>query len=310
MRSPLHAASAALAHDGGAWFLNQVGHGRGRKRVTHAERVMVRDSVTELDATARGRVVLAPSHGGRYAASLAAGFGAAAVILSDAGIGRNRAGLAGLDLLDALGVPAAAVDVWTARIADGKDCLRRGLLSTVNARAGALGLGAGMAVADALALLAAAALPPSPAPPVLAEARRVIAEAGAGGVRVLALDSNALVRPEDAGQVIVTGSHGGLLGGRPETAVKVAVFAALYNDAGIGIDDAGIGRLPALDARGIAGATVSAASAEIGDAASTYRDGIVSAVNGVAARLGGAVGQSARDIVAHFVEARGRELAG
>jgi len=278
--------------------------------VGQAEGVIVRDSVTELDAAARGRVALAPSHGGRYAAAFAACIGVSAIILSDAGIGRNRAGVAGLDLLDALGVPAAAVDVWSARIADGMDCLRRGVLSTVNARAGALGLHAGMGVAEALARLAGADLPPAPSPPALAEARREIVEASAPGVRVLALDSNALVRPEDTGQVIVTGSHGGLLGSRPETAVKVGVFAALYNDAGIGIDDAGISRLPALEARGIAGATVSAASAEIGDAASTYRDGIVSAVNGVAARLGGAVGQPARDLVARLVEARGREPAG
>ena len=55
---------------------------------------------------------------------------------------------------------------------------------------------------------------------------------------------------------MVTGSHGGLLGGRPETP-RAAVFAALYNDADGGIDGAGFTRLPALDARGIAVATYS-----------------------------------------------------
>lgn len=277
--------------------------------VAHTGRVIVRDSVTELDASARGRVALAPSHGGRYAAAFAARLGVSAVILSDAGIGRNRAGVAGLDLLDALGVPAAAIDVWSARIADGKDCLARGVLSTVNARAAALGLAPGMAAAEAVRLLAAADLPPAPPPPRLDEARREIAHAGAPGVRVLALDSNTLVRPEDAGHVVVTGSHGGLLGGRPETAVKAAVFAALYNDAGVGIDRAGLSRLPALEARGIAAATVAAESAEIGDAESTYRDGIVSAFNETAARFGAAEGQPARDLVARLVQARLRERA-
>ena len=47
------------------------------------------------------------------------------------------------------------------------------------------------------------------------------------------------------------GSHGALLGGKPETAIKIPVFAALYNDADFGIDDAGIARLPVLEARGI-----------------------------------------------------------
>ena len=42
----------------------------------------------------------------------------------------------------------------------------------------------------------------------------------------------------------------------PETALKYDVRCALYNDAGIGKDAAGTSRLPALDARGIAAATV------------------------------------------------------
>ena len=65
-----------------------------------------------------------------------------------------------------------------------------------------------------------------------------------------------------------------------------------------GIDEAGVTRLPALDARGIAAATVTAASARIGDARSTYEDGIVSRVNHRAAALGAAPGIGARDFVA------------
>ena len=57
-------------------------------------------------------------------------------------------------------------------------------------------------------------------------------------------------------------------------------------------------RLPALDARGIAAATVAAASARIGDARSTYEDGILSRVNARAAALGLAPGMPARDAVA------------
>ena len=94
----------------------------------------------------------------------------------------------------------------------------------------------------------------------------------------------------------MTGSHGGLLGGRPETALKYDVRGALYNDAGIGKDAAGVSRLPALDPRGIAAATVSAASARIGDARSTYEDGIISRVNAAAA-LGLREGISAREFV-------------
>jgi hypothetical protein len=127
-------------------------------------------------------------------------------------------------------------------------------------------------------------------------------------VRVHAIDSAGLVLPEDQGQVVVTGSHGALLGGKPETAIKIAVFAAIYNDADFGIEDAGIARLPVLDKRGIAGACVSAWSARIGDGQSTYRDGYVTAINARAARCGAEIGISAKELVARLVAARMKEL--
>jgi hypothetical protein len=56
-------------------------------------------------------------------------------------------------------------------------------------------------------------------------------------------------------------------------------------------------RLPALEARGIAAGTVAAASARIGDARSTYEDGILSRVNPCAAALGIVPGRAAREFV-------------
>lgn len=251
------------------------------------------DSVTHLEPAHRGAVVHAASHGGLYAAAYAAAKGVSAIILNDAGIGREQAGIAGLDLLASLGVPAAAVSHTSARIGDGQHGAAHGVLSIVNAPAAALGLIPGMACRTALDRLAAAPLRPSPPPPKSDEARNEVVSAGIAGAKVIVIDSASLVTPADAGRVIVTASHGGLLGGRPETAIKVPVFAAVYNDAGWGIDGAGVSRLPALDARGIAGACVSAFSARIGDGLSTYHDGFVSAVNATAVRHGGRIGQSA-----------------
>ncbi|MBD0272510.1 MAG: hypothetical protein ICV73_11340 [Acetobacteraceae bacterium] len=57
-------------------------------------------------------------------------------------------------------------------------------------------------------------------------------------------------------------------------------------------------RLPALDARGIAAATVSAATARIGDGRSTEADGVLSRVNATAARLGLLEGMGARAALA------------
>ena len=57
----------------------------------------------------QGAVVVNGSHGGVYAAYVAAKLGVAAAIFNDAGIGRDAAGIAGLEYLAQLGVPAAAV---------------------------------------------------------------------------------------------------------------------------------------------------------------------------------------------------------
>jgi hypothetical protein len=266
---------------------------------------LVFDSVTVLPPAARSHAALAASHGGVYAAYLAAKAGLKGAILCDAGVGRERAGIGGLDYLDALGVSAATIGHRSARIGDGADCFARGTISYVNSRGARAGVVPGMAVREALERFERSDAPPCPAPAAMQETRHDIGETE--GVRVFALDSNALVTPDDVGHIMLTGSHGGLLGGRAATAVKYDVFAAVYNDADIGIDDAGISRLPALDARGIAGACVSAWSARIGDGLSTYKDGFVTAVNGRAAAHGGEIGISARELVARLVAARVKE---
>ena len=262
---------------------------------------IVLDSVTHLTAAHRGKAAYCASHAGVYAGYFAAKMGVGAVILNDAGIGREQAGIAGLHVLDKLGVPAAAIAYTTARIGDGSDGVTRGQLSYVNACARRFGLEPGLSCAAALHRLGLSSLIAASAPPPQDEARFALPDAGTDHIHVFAIDSNALVVPSDAGHIAITGSHGGLLGGKPETAIKVDVRAAVYNDAGFGIDAAGIQRLPALDARGIAGACVSCFSARIGDARSTYDDGYISALNVAAVKLGGAVGQSCRQFVAAMV---------
>jgi hypothetical protein len=262
------------------------------------------DSATKLDALCRGRVCVAASHGGTYVGHLAAKAGVAALIVSDAGIGREEAGIAGLALLDELAIPAGAASHLSARIGDGRDLFACGVLSRVNGAAMRLGLAPGLAMAEALRLLRGAPAPGPLSRPPMAEARFPIAIPGAR-VPVIGVDSNSLVQPGDAGAVVVTGSHGGLLGGRGGSAVSAAVRAAVYNDAGIGKDEAGLSRLPALEAAGIAGLTVSAESARIGDARSTFADGIVSRANAPARRFGVSEGMTAAEAVARIARAGG-----
>lgn len=269
---------------------------------------VILDSVTHLTDEHRGRVALCMSHGGHYAAYFAATKGVAAVILNDAGIGRDRAGLAGVLYLETLGMPAAAVSNRSARIGDGEDGHVRGVLSYANKHAASLGVKPGMSSKEALDILLAADLKPAQEPPAEAEHRYEAAGVGRSGVKVIVMDSISLVQPDDTGHVIVAASHGALLSGKPESAVKYAVFAAVTNDADRGIDDAGVSRLPALDARGIAGACVSAFSARIGDGKSTFEDGYISALNDTARRHGGEIGQTCRDFVSVMVAARAKQL--
>jgi hypothetical protein len=258
---------------------------------------IVADSVTHLTDTARGMVAACASHGGAYAAIYAARTGIAALILNDAGIGRERAGVGGVLALDALGVPAAAVSHLSCRIGDGADMAARGVLSTVNDAARRLGLLPDMTCRDALDRLAAAGLPPAPMPAPMAEARHRIDDLSTPDCAVFALDSAGLIGSEDLGQVVITGSHGGLLGGKPASASKVDVRAAIFNDAGIGADLAGLSRLPALAARGIAAFTVSCFSARIGEGLSSLNDGFVSALNAPARAAGVEIGLACRAAV-------------
>jgi hypothetical protein len=261
--------------------------------------IRVADSITKLAPEDRGAVLIAASHGGVYAGHLAAAGGLRGVVLNDAGIGLDAAGIAALPYLDALGIAAATVGHGTARIGDGADMAQRGIVSRVNRAAMRLGCAVGE-TARAAAEKMLLGSPPTAAPAPYEEARFLLR---AGEPPVWGLDSNSLVRPEDEGAVIVTGSHGGLLGGRPETAIRVDALAAIYNDAGIGIDEAGLSRLPALDRRGIAGATVDCNSARIGDARSAWETGILSAINEAARRLGGAPGMNVQDFAARIIAA-------
>lgn len=62
------------------------------------------------------------------------------VVLSDAGVGKDRAGVAGLERLADVGVAAVAVRHDSARIGDADDLLANGAIGHVNAAAARLGV--------------------------------------------------------------------------------------------------------------------------------------------------------------------------
>ena len=240
-------------------------------------------SVTKLPPTTEGGVVIGGSHGAIYAAYLSATAGARAAIHNDAGIGRDEAGVSGLEWAQTHGMAMAAVLCGSARIGDGADMLRRGLISRANPLAEACGVAPGQPVAEAAERLKTAPWPHrKPAP--MAEGRTT-----AG--RILCVDSISLASPRDRGRVVASGSHGGVPAG--ETAAAFGPLLALFNDAGFGMEHAGVAGLPILQQAGIAAAAVSTMSARIGDGRSTLLDGFISDLNDAAYRLGGRIGSSA-----------------
>lgn len=258
-------------------------------------------SVTKIEPGHAGAVVIAGSHGGIYPGYLAAKAKVRAVALNDAGVGMEQAGIGSLAYLEALGMAAIAVSSETARIGDGRDMLARGVVSHVNGIAEAFGVRSGQLVREAAIKLRRAPMLKGE-PPAYAEARHLLRERP-GQAKVWGLDSVSLVRTQDAGHVIVAGSHGGLLAGETGSAIKVEALAAAFNDAGIGIDQAGISRLPALDQRGIPACTLNHRTCRIGDAKSAWATGIVSRCNDAAKALGVKQGMTTRDFALKIVEA-------
>ena len=125
-----------------------------------------------------------------------------------------------------------------------------------------------------------------PEAPVGEEARFVLRpREGRSALRLSAAIPRRWSGPRTSSHIVVTGSHCGALPGRPGYGLGVRARGAVFNDAGGG---AGVARLPRLDAQGIPGAAVAAASARIGEARSTWETGIISAANEFAAGARGA----------------------
>jgi hypothetical protein len=80
--------------------------------------------------------------------------------------------------------------------------------------------------------------------------------------------------------------------------MEVRARLYVFNDAGIGKDEAGIAALAMLDAVGQAAVAVAHTSARIGEAADTWKDGVISRVNAAARAAGYRSGQSLRGAVA------------
>lgn len=267
-------------------------------RIEHrpAGRILVFDSATYVEAYVAAQpstahdVVVNASYSGVLCARMVMRAQPRAVIGLDCAIGKDGAGIAGLWYYEALDVPAAAVDVMTAEMGNGSDLYDNGVVSRVNDAAQALGIAPGMTARQAADCL----LTGEAKPQVFDPARRRVIHTDAGtGRSIVCTDSIAYALPEDRERnVLCTAGHTGrsVIGYfrdfRP--------WAFICSDGGVGKNASGLAALEAVEPDGIAGCSVSALTARMGDGQSTYFDGEISAANRHARAKGVQVGMSAR----------------
>ena len=100
-------------------------------------KVIVMDSISLVDLSDRGNVVVTGSHGaplgGRRETAIK--FPVRAAICNDAGWGKENAGISRLPALDTLGIAGGCVSNFSARIGDGKSIYEDGFISALNEQA-------------------------------------------------------------------------------------------------------------------------------------------------------------------------------
>jgi hypothetical protein len=131
--------------------------------------------------------------------------------------------------------------------------------------------------------------------------RRVVAETPRG--RVVLMGSTSFADQSHRLDVLCVGSHGGRVNALPLEGIRPRGLVS--SDGGRARDDSGLSGLPVLDGWGVAAVTVDTMSARIGDPASAWETGLVSAVNATAARAGVAVGQTVQDAARRLLTAGG-----
>jgi hypothetical protein len=266
-----------------------------------AVRIVTAPSSATAPSDCRGQVLVSGSYGGEYNAYHAGKWGIRGVVLNDAGVGKRCAGIRGLDYLDRVDLAAAAADANTCHIGDGDHMLEFGRVSFVNRAAARWGCRAGDSVRGCAERMCHAPVATA-AMPLISGGKRYSIAHQSGEPAIVCLDAAPMLEPADKGRIVITGSHAALFRGKPDDVIRPQVRAIFFSDAGVGMDAAGIARLPVLDARGIAAGTASADSAEIGDSRSIYEDGVLSHFNAAASTLGARRGVRIREFVAALVE--------
>jgi hypothetical protein len=260
-------------------------------------RVLVADSLSYFEREAHlDDVAVGASFAGAPIAAMVMRPGVKAWIAHEGGPGKDEAGISGLPLAQRFGVPAAAIATMSAGLSRGMTLIT-GTVSRANEAAMALGVRPGQEGGEAARLMLGASRGrPCELHGIIDESIHEVQIGPLG--RIYAVWSFSRVRGEHPNDVFCVASHGGKV--MAEYALQVMPRGVIANDAGRGLDDSGTDGINVMDEHRIPAATVSAASARLGDALSTYRDGIISAANEAARAIGVRINMPARD-AAHLM---------
>lgn len=260
------------------------------------EGVILLDSLGDLQSDNVSPILVCASHcgdNGTFARKLK-NCHVKAVFLNNAGIGKNQAGISGLVHYEAENILACAVDCNSAEIGVARDTWESGIISHTNAHAHDAGVQIGDSVQEAVAkIINLIKRPSSNHININIESIVIEKEESTGkvvlkkqiqtqidGVSITVSDSITFLNGNNAGDIVVCGSHGGVSAGH--YAQKHSLKAVFFNDAGIGKNNAGIKSLDALNDAGIIACTVDCMSAEIFNGQDTLDNGIITVCNQLA----------------------------
>ena len=258
------------------------------------EGVILLDSLGDLQPDNASPILVCASHcgdNGAFARKLK-NCRVKAVFLNNAGIGKNQAGISGLPHYAAEGILACAVDHNSAEIGVSHDTWESGIISHTNTLANEAGIKPGDSVQEAVAKRIYI-IAPTASTQENKNSESLIDEnkdskvdlkkqiqTQIDGVSITVTDSITFLTENNAGDIVVCGSHGGVSAGH--YAQKLQLKAVFFNDAGIGKNNAGIKSLDSLSDAGILACTVDCISAEIFNGQDILDNGIITACNQLA----------------------------
>lgn len=265
-------------------------------------RIITSNSLTYLDdsdrydfyPTTSKDVIIGGSFAGMPTTVDVLKLGVRGVIAHEAGVGKNRKGIEGLEIAEKIGIPAAAVATHSAKISDGKS-VANGTISHMNRSAEILGVKKGMKALDAAKLMLNADKGIALSQDDYSFDEQIKMVQNTDITNVFTVWSIGLVKDPHPNDIYCVASHAGIA--MADYAIPVSPKAIFANDAGIAKDSSGVAGLKKLDRKHIAGIGVEAMSAEIGNPTSTYQQGVVSVINETAKTQGVVVGMTVKKAI-------------